>query len=133
MLNDAGGTTIDLGAGNNTLNLTVTGGVTVVNVEHVNGSAATDFITDAGVVGTTTITGGGGAGLHYLDIATDIIRYTDASDSRRPPAKTPSTISPRPTISSCSTMSLASSPVRFILKPPACSPELLEHRRPRPS
>ena len=81
MLNDAGGTTIDLGAGNNTLNLTgFTGGVTVVNVEHVNGSAATDFITDAGVVGTTTITGGGGADFITLDIATDIIRYTDASE-----------------------------------------------------
>ena len=82
MLNDAGGDTIDLGAGNDTLNLTqFTGGVSVANVEHVNGSAATDFITDAGVLGTTTITGGGGADFITAGAATDIIRYTDASES----------------------------------------------------
>ena len=82
MLNDAGGDTIDLGAGNDTLNLTgFTGGVTVVNVEHVNGSAATDFITDASVLGTATITGGGGSDVITAGAATDIIRYTAASES----------------------------------------------------
>ncbi|MGY4622578.1 VCBS repeat-containing protein [Bradyrhizobium sp. USDA 4486] len=82
MLNDAGGDTIDLGAGNDTLNLAgFTGGVTVANVEHVNGSAQTDFITDATVIGTATITGGGGADFITLGAATDIVRYTDASES----------------------------------------------------
>jgi len=82
MLNDAGGDTIDLGAGNDTLNLAgFTGGVTVVNVEHVNGSAQADFITDATVIGTTTITGGSGADFITLGAATDIVRYTDASES----------------------------------------------------
>jgi VCBS repeat-containing protein len=82
MLNDAGGGTIDLGAGNDTLNLSgFTGGVAVANVEHVNGSAATDFITDASALGTTTITGGGGADFITAGAATDIIRYTDASES----------------------------------------------------
>jgi hypothetical protein len=82
MLNDAGGDTIDLGAGNDTLNLTgFTGGVTVANVEHVNGSAATDFITIANTTGTTIVTGGGGADYITTSAATDIIRYTDASES----------------------------------------------------
>jgi VCBS repeat-containing protein len=82
MLNDAGGDTIDLGAGNDTLNLSVSaGGVTVANVEHVNGSSAADVITDASVLGTTTITGGGGADIISVGAATDIIRYTDASES----------------------------------------------------
>jgi VCBS repeat-containing protein len=82
MLNDPGPVTIDLGAGNDTLNLSVSAGaVTVANVEHVNGSAAGDFITDASVLGTTTITGGGGADNITVGAATDIIRYTDASES----------------------------------------------------
>ena len=82
MLNDAGGDTIDLGAGNDTLNLTgFTGGVTVANVEHVNGSSQTDFITIANASGTTTVTGGVGSDVITASAATDIIRYTDASDS----------------------------------------------------
>ena len=82
MLNNAGGDTIDLGAGNDTLNLSVfAGGVTVNNVEHVNGSSDGDFITIANTTGTTTVTGGGGADFIAASAATDIIRYTDASES----------------------------------------------------
>jgi VCBS repeat-containing protein len=82
MLNNAGGDTIDLGAGNDTLNLSVfAGGVTVNNVEHVNGSTDGDFITIANTTGTTTVTGGGGADFITASAATDIIRYTDASES----------------------------------------------------
>ncbi|MBR0950712.1 VCBS domain-containing protein [Bradyrhizobium canariense] len=82
MLNDPGPVTIDLGGGSDILNLTqFTGAVSVANIEHVNGSAFTDFITDAGVLGTTTITGGGGADIITAGAATDVIRYTDASDS----------------------------------------------------
>ncbi|MDN5003916.1 VCBS domain-containing protein [Bradyrhizobium sp. GCM10027634] len=82
MLNDAGGDTIDLGAGNDTLNLTgFNGGVTVINVEHVNGSNQTDFITIANTLGTTTVTGGGGNDFITASAATDVFRYTDASES----------------------------------------------------
>lgn len=78
---DAGGSSVDLGAGNDTLNLVGAASVTVANVEHVNGGAFTDFITDATVIGTTTITGGGGADFITLGAATDVVRYTDASES----------------------------------------------------
>ncbi|TYL84331.1 VCBS domain-containing protein [Bradyrhizobium cytisi] len=78
---DAGGSAVDLGAGNDTLNLVGPASVTVTNVEQVNGSAFTDFITDATVVGTTTITGGGGSDFITAGAATDVIRYTDASES----------------------------------------------------
>nr|WP_249810728.1 VCBS domain-containing protein [Bradyrhizobium sp. 17] len=78
---NAGGIAVDLGAGNDSVDLVGPASVTVKNVEHVNGSAFTDFITDVGVFGTTVITGGGGADFMTAGAAVDVIRYTDASES----------------------------------------------------
>src|SRR5262249_55409965 len=83
LLNGGAGDTIDLGAGSDTLNLTVAaaGGITVNNAENVNGSAGADFITIANTAGTTTVTGGGGADFITASAAPDVFRYTSASDS----------------------------------------------------
>ena len=44
-------------------------------------AAGSDFITIANTTGTTTVTGGGGNDFITASAATDIIRYTDASES----------------------------------------------------
>ena len=78
-------TTIDLGAGSNSLDLTNTTGfstLTVKNIQSVHGSAQGDTITIADDSnGPTTLVGGGGPDNITLSNGADHIRYTAISDS----------------------------------------------------
>jgi hypothetical protein len=77
------GATIDLGDGNDTLNLNGGSfGVTVANVETINGSANFDNITISNAVtGSTTITAGAGADSIIASAGQDNFRFASVADS----------------------------------------------------
>jgi len=86
LLNTQAGTTFDLGNGafdslalfgqNGFFNL-----VNVKNVEFVTGSAFSDTIDILNTVGTTTVTGGGGADVFTASAGDDHFRFTSLTDS----------------------------------------------------
>ncbi|GGI24311.1 beta strand repeat-containing protein [Bradyrhizobium guangdongense] len=77
------GTVFDLGAGNDTINFQgPAGGVTVVNAETVNGSAAMDFITIGTGATATTVTGGAGADTITVGSSAVNFNFNAASESQ---------------------------------------------------
>lgn len=76
------GTTFDMGAGNDAIHFSGgANGVTVVNAETVDGSAANDQIVISNPTGQTTVTGGAGADTITAGAAADNFRFVSASDS----------------------------------------------------
>jgi len=75
--------TIDLGDGNDTLNLNGGSfGLTVANVENINGSANFDTITIGNAVtGSATVTAGVGADAITASAGQDNFRFTSVADS----------------------------------------------------
>ncbi len=76
--------TIDLGDGTDTLNLNGTGvfGLTVANVENINGSANYDNFTISNAsTGSTTVTAGVGADAIVASAGQDNFRFTSVADS----------------------------------------------------
>ncbi|WP_298241353.1 VCBS domain-containing protein [uncultured Bradyrhizobium sp.] len=73
---------IDLGDGNDTLNINMNVfDITVTNVETVNGSANFDRITIGNTAGNTTITAGTGADEIYASAGHDNFRFVSTADS----------------------------------------------------
>jgi Ca2+-binding RTX toxin-like protein len=77
------GAAIDLGDGNDTLNLNGGSfGVTISNVETINGSAFSDNFTISNVVtGSTTVTAGAGADAITASAGQDNFRFASVADS----------------------------------------------------
>jgi Ca2+-binding RTX toxin-like protein len=78
----SGTPTVDLGGGTDTLNVSNTAfGITVVNIETVNGSAGVDTIAIGNTAGPTTVTAGLGKDFLTASSGEDHFRFTSASES----------------------------------------------------